>query len=485
MTNTTSNSKAAKAARDKNLPPKPYTEYTIFFRLERTFLLQSTGIIDDEVVSSLDPNHQDPLEFPRPPRYQGLALPPYWYSSSHKKAIEKRRKHRKREGRMDLKTLSKTISVSWRNAERGIIEYCRMLARAETETYNKVMDEIMAKRENGCSAAAESVGNNTSPSPQVFAMQPVNSQVQVHGASSVPMPAVSPSTTPPAGNSMMHQGSNFNKVMGYGQISEAQTHMNNSTAAVLKMLKFRQLQAAIGMTDNANNISVSPNPVHLTSTHMGNNMNYNPLLVQAHGNLSELSKPEKPERKRKFVRRVSAPPECTGAYLGINSSVMINALGNTNMQQSNNNVCLGEDISNPPSHPEKKMRRRASMTSMPSLDNQAQYKQLRRPSMASSIAHNASINLSSSFKDELQHRGSFTCVPEWKKEDADTLLNMLSEPEEEVLPIDLPQVGNGNVTCSDMLLPSGEQEQDVWQMFMQQQDFNEYMNVSEMCGSCS
>eukprot|EP00584_Thalassiosira_punctigera_P008402 CAMPEP_0172530510 /NCGR_PEP_ID=MMETSP1067-20121228/4225_1 /TAXON_ID=265564 ORGANISM="Thalassiosira punctigera, Strain Tpunct2005C2" /NCGR_SAMPLE_ID=MMETSP1067 /ASSEMBLY_ACC=CAM_ASM_000444 /LENGTH=108 /DNA_ID=CAMNT_0013314731 /DNA_START=51 /DNA_END=373 /DNA_ORIENTATION=+ len=89
-------------------PPKPYTEYTIFFHLERAHILQSSDIIDEEVMLSLDPSHYDPLELPRPPRYEHLVLPPYWYSSSHKTATGKEHKHQKRAGPMDPETLSKT-----------------------------------------------------------------------------------------------------------------------------------------------------------------------------------------------------------------------------------------------------------------------------------------------------------------------------------------------------------------------------------------
>ena len=71
MTNSFSPPKSNDNNKDKNiiktsLPRKPYTEYTIFFRLERACILQSSGIIDEEVVALLDPNHHDPLEFPRP-----------------------------------------------------------------------------------------------------------------------------------------------------------------------------------------------------------------------------------------------------------------------------------------------------------------------------------------------------------------------------------------------------------------------------------
>ena len=78
-------------------PKKPYTEYTIFFRLEQSRIVQSTGSVNEEVLASYDPNHYDPLEFPRPSKYQSIIMHPYWYSNSHKAAIEKKRKHRKLE----------------------------------------------------------------------------------------------------------------------------------------------------------------------------------------------------------------------------------------------------------------------------------------------------------------------------------------------------------------------------------------------------
>ena len=123
-------------------PKKPYTEYTIFFRLEQSRIVQSTGSVNDEVLASYDPNHYDPLEFPRPSKYQNIIMYPYWYSSSHKAAIEKKRKHKKLEGRMDFNSLSKTISVAWRHADHEVVQYCRKLAKAENEKYNMIVDEI-------------------------------------------------------------------------------------------------------------------------------------------------------------------------------------------------------------------------------------------------------------------------------------------------------------------------------------------------------
>ena len=63
-------------------------------------------------------------------------------------AIEKKRRHRKRKGRMDMKTLSKTISVSWRNADRASIGYCRKLAHADIKKYNKLVEGVMERQDN-------------------------------------------------------------------------------------------------------------------------------------------------------------------------------------------------------------------------------------------------------------------------------------------------------------------------------------------------
>eukprot|EP00581_Thalassiosira_minuscula_P010656 CAMPEP_0183723902 /NCGR_PEP_ID=MMETSP0737-20130205/16688_1 /TAXON_ID=385413 /ORGANISM="Thalassiosira miniscula, Strain CCMP1093" /LENGTH=604 /DNA_ID=CAMNT_0025954329 /DNA_START=66 /DNA_END=1880 /DNA_ORIENTATION=+ len=130
------------------LPKPPYTIYSIFFRLERAYIIQtSTGTIDEEILASLVPNHEDPLDFPRPKKYENIVLPPYWYSRSHNDAFQKKRKHRKRKGRLDLKTLSKTISSCWRKAQANdeeSVKYCNKLAEFELKKYNVEMNKVKA-----------------------------------------------------------------------------------------------------------------------------------------------------------------------------------------------------------------------------------------------------------------------------------------------------------------------------------------------------
>jgi len=132
--------------KDKDEIPKPYTEYTMFFKLEQALFTQEDGSVGDEILTSLDPNHKDELEFPRPARYANVILPPFWYSSQHKKEIEKKRKHRKRPGRMNLTELSKSISVNWRNASDEVVAYCKRLAIAEKLKYGMIMELALKEK---------------------------------------------------------------------------------------------------------------------------------------------------------------------------------------------------------------------------------------------------------------------------------------------------------------------------------------------------
>lgn len=124
------------------MPTRPYTAYTIFFRLERALMNQSSGIFgDQEVVTSLEQtNHFDPLEHPRPAGYETVILEPYWYSSSKKRVREKKRKHVKTAGKLAVTTLSKRISEKWKNsAGSEVMAYCVKLAKTDTIKYHKLM----------------------------------------------------------------------------------------------------------------------------------------------------------------------------------------------------------------------------------------------------------------------------------------------------------------------------------------------------------
>eukprot|EP00956_Cyclotella_meneghiniana_P027519 scaffold61817_cov89-Cyclotella_meneghiniana.AAC.2 len=111
--------------------PKPYSAYTIFFRLERMYIHQQNGYIDNEIRAAYDPDHYDPVEHPRPSKYAKLVLPPYWYSSIHRKEYEKKRVHRKQEGSMSKSELTAMISKRWREVDIETSQYCKKLSNAE------------------------------------------------------------------------------------------------------------------------------------------------------------------------------------------------------------------------------------------------------------------------------------------------------------------------------------------------------------------
>ncbi|KAL3779314.1 hypothetical protein HJC23_013764 [Cyclotella cryptica] len=134
--------KATKSRNDGT--PKPYSAYTIYFRLERIRILHENGVTDNEIKASCDPGHFDPLEHPRPIKYRDITLPPYWYSSVHRKEVEKKRKHRKQEGRFSKTILTAMISGSWREVDPEVRQYCNKLANAEKQKYNDSQKEISA-----------------------------------------------------------------------------------------------------------------------------------------------------------------------------------------------------------------------------------------------------------------------------------------------------------------------------------------------------
>lgn len=114
-------------------------------------IIQSSGYIDEETKTSFDPNHHDPLEHPRPFKYENIILPPFWYSSLHHKQFEKKRKHRKQEGSISKSDLTTMISKSWREIDPEVLAYCEKLHKiekasaAEREVASKISDATVSR----------------------------------------------------------------------------------------------------------------------------------------------------------------------------------------------------------------------------------------------------------------------------------------------------------------------------------------------------
>ena len=128
------------------------------------YILQTAGHTDEETQTNYDPHHYDELEFPRPAKYEDLMLPPYWYSSVHRKNFEKKRKHRKKQGSINKSDLTAMISKSWREADPTIRKYCTKLANAEKMKRKRLEEdqnqaEVPTESNDGSTATSASVAS--------------------------------------------------------------------------------------------------------------------------------------------------------------------------------------------------------------------------------------------------------------------------------------------------------------------------------------
>ena len=152
-------------------PPRPYTEYTMFYQLEREFIIHRILATDDErngtanngnkdnhcSPGSLDSNgnhvalfENDPL---MPARYRSLPLRADWYISGKTKKPSKR-KHRKSHGKIGFLELTRMIAARWAKVDDETKKYCKMMAAMELvkykedmECYNQYKDRLSAMGE--------------------------------------------------------------------------------------------------------------------------------------------------------------------------------------------------------------------------------------------------------------------------------------------------------------------------------------------------
>lgn len=155
---TTKQSKAEKKPKKKasdpddpnKKPPRSYTEYNIFFQLERERILmelekenqtKDEGCISEkeEVVMNQPSDPNDIL--PRPPRFAHLKLLPKWYDSKHRLAENKKnkekRKHRKTHGLVGFLDLTRRIAKEWSEAEDEVKAYCRRVSKRQLGYYKE------------------------------------------------------------------------------------------------------------------------------------------------------------------------------------------------------------------------------------------------------------------------------------------------------------------------------------------------------------
>lgn len=396
-----------------SLPPKPYSEYTIFFRLERAYLIQSSGAqIDEECLAALDPNHRDALEFPRPEKYHQVILPPYWYSSAHRAAMEKKRKHKKRDGRMSFKTLSKTISASWRNVAPDVVKYCKKLSRAEAMKYKEIMFEERIKNKK---AQKEKVTSDFS----LF----VDRQTAKLAA------ATTSATSRFANQSYFMPNHSFNEVMGCSQVVTAGVDESINMVQQLQFASPTSIASTKVATAAINDYS--QDAIICADDTYRKLLQLKQLQKIIENNMKKLSSDSvaplvMPQKKRKFAsstsntehakqRRFSLP-----TFLDQKFQTLENPYRRAASTSSIRIHALSQDF-----HTLGGSDQRASPLS--SLRNDIISYGLKNNNTVETPAARVRRELSDSFKLEIKKINSFTSVPEWEKEDADTLLCILND----------------------------------------------------------
>jgi hypothetical protein len=121
-------------------PCRPYTEYNLFFQLEREHILQvQLGFEPDyEPHDVFDPsdaaNYQGP---PLPSRYSELILLKDWHLPGKEK--RRKRRHRKTHGMISFQELSLKIAEAWKTVDSETRQFCAELCDVGLTQYKHAM----------------------------------------------------------------------------------------------------------------------------------------------------------------------------------------------------------------------------------------------------------------------------------------------------------------------------------------------------------
>mmetsp|Transcript_3713 Transcript_3713/g.7926 ORF Transcript_3713/g.7926 Transcript_3713/m.7926 type:complete len:442 (-) Transcript_3713:159-1484(-) len=118
-------------------PPRPYNPYHIFFRLERSFILQTATEPQVPHVNEYDQGASQ-----RPLKYRNILLPKDWYVS---KAAKRKRKDHKIHGVISFKDLSKSMSQRWDAADSETKAFCTALAQEQKDRYKEELKQYVER----------------------------------------------------------------------------------------------------------------------------------------------------------------------------------------------------------------------------------------------------------------------------------------------------------------------------------------------------
>jgi len=119
-------------------PSRPYTDYNIFFQLEREHVLQvDLGVKQNFDAGVFDPNNCEYHGPPLPSRYSGLVLPDDWHVPG--KVVRRKRIHRKSHGVIGFHDLSNRISTAWKSVDEETKDFCEKLSDIGVLQYKAAM----------------------------------------------------------------------------------------------------------------------------------------------------------------------------------------------------------------------------------------------------------------------------------------------------------------------------------------------------------
>lgn len=134
------------SAFDNAKPPRPCTEYNIFFQLERAYILQV--LLNNQ--PNLDSNeifHPSQSSYsgrpPLPSRYASLVLPYDWHLPG--KEQRRKRKHRKSHGAISFHDLSARVVNAWKVVDDDVKAYCSQVCAIGMLRYKAAMKEWKLK----------------------------------------------------------------------------------------------------------------------------------------------------------------------------------------------------------------------------------------------------------------------------------------------------------------------------------------------------
>lgn len=127
---------------DSHAPSRPYTEYNIFFQIEREFILQNLGVVPklepSEVFNAAtDKNYEGPKNLPA--KYDGLVLPSDWYIPG--KGRRKKRQHVASHGKISFTDLSKSVAAAWRKRCEETKKFTKALSDAGMKKFKRELKE--------------------------------------------------------------------------------------------------------------------------------------------------------------------------------------------------------------------------------------------------------------------------------------------------------------------------------------------------------